>query len=125
MDFMENQRRKALLSLECERSVGVILSFIQEIEVLQKFMNRGQFNEGLYMAERCCCNSIIACEINELPTVGLRTVQGMILNEIARLDSTFWDDAKQGIFNIAADGNCSHIINVCRQAIDQLRAATR
>ena len=125
MDFMEEQRRRALLSFDCEKSVGVILSLIQDLEVLQQLMIQGQFKEGLYMAERCCWNSIIACDIDELPTVGLKTVQGMILNEIARLDSTFWHNAKQGIYNVAADGNCSSIINVCKQAIDQLRAATR
>lgn len=124
MDYMESQRRQALLIADCEKSVGIILEFIQELETLQTFMNRGRYKEGIFMAQRCCYNSIIACDNNELPTVGLRTVQNMILNEIIRLDSTFCNNVEQGIYNIAADGNCSSIINVCNQAIIQLRKAT-
>ena len=103
---MEQQRKKVLLVNDCEKSVSIILEFISDLETLQSFMDKKRYNEGVWMAQRCCDNPIISCDINELPTVGLKTVQGMILNDIAQLDSVFCDDAVQGIYNIAADGNC-------------------
>lgn len=120
---LDEQHRRALLKYDCEESVSIILEFIRDLEALQTFMTQGQDAEGLFMARRCCRNPIIACEKNELPTVGLKTVQGMILDKIIQLDPKFRYDAVKGLYNIAAAGNCSNITNVCRQAISQLRAA--
>lgn len=121
MNFNE-QQRNALLKYDCEKSVSIILDFIKNLEVLQTFMTQGQDAEGLFMARKCCGNPIIACEMNELPTVGLKTVQGMILDKIIQLDPTFRHDAVKGLYNIATAGNCSNIINACRRAISQLHA---
>lgn len=122
MDFMEEERRRALLNLDCEKSVGVILEFIKEIEVLQNFVDRGQYQMGVQMAQVCCKNPIINKDI-KLPTVGLITVQNMILDGIMQLDPAFRHSPEQGIYNIAADGNCSYIVDICNRAIDQLYAA--
>ena len=122
---IDEESKMALLAADCAKSEGIILEFIEELEVLQSFMNQKRYKEGAWMAQRCCDNDIIACDTDKLPTVGLKTVQGMILDEIAQLDSAFCHDAGQGLYNIAADGNCPSIVNICRHAISQLRAARR
>lgn len=115
------ERKKALLELDREKSISVIIQFTKQLDALQSFANQRKHEETLWMAQKCSQNPIISCSNNELPAVGLQVVQEMILDAVVRLDPAFLRDQEQGLYNIAMDGECSYIVDVCRQAMQQLR----
>lgn len=117
------RHEEALLNYDCERSVGIILDFIQKMETLQETLRRGKRKQGVMAAQICCENPIISCSSEELPTVGLKMVQGVICDVIVELEPESSSDIVQGLYNIAADGKCPEVIAVCKEAISRLRAA--
>lgn len=113
--------RVAQLNLESEKFIGEILEFIKQLEILQCFINQGQYREGRWMAEKCCENPIISCEKDELPTDAIFAARDSIFEHIAKLEPMFRENHEQGLYNIAQKGNCAVIVDVCRKSIETLR----
>ena len=120
---LDQEYKEALLMADCEESVGIILDFIKYIEVLHDAAKWKDRRNGVRMAERCSEHLIISCRNDELPTVGLKTVQPMICRTLIQLEPECSHDIVQGLFNISVDGKCPEIVAVCRKAIEQLRSA--
>lgn len=45
------RHEEALLNYDCERSVGIILDFIQKMETLQETLRRGKRKQGVMAAQ--------------------------------------------------------------------------
>lgn len=119
----DEKLKEAKLNYDREVSIGILLDLIKNIEALQNFAYREKQDMIVWMAEECCNNPIMSDDTEELPAVGLRVVQGMILDGIGKIDSAFSDDKVKGLYNIAVDGRCQEIVEICSQAISKLRAA--
>lgn len=121
VEELDRQYKEALLERDRQQSISVIYSLINDIQALQRFAQNGDFNMVGFMAGKCCNNPLICCGQEELPTVGLKTVQYNILNTIASLEPGYYSDPIRGLSNIALSGRCQHIINACNMAVQQLR----
>lgn len=123
---LETQHRQALHKLDCSKSVGVILDFIQHLETLEYASDHNRPNEYiLFIAGKCCENQIVSysqSDFSKAGLVGLRKVQDDILNKIASISGET-PDTPQAFYNIAMDGQCQTIISYCRKKIAQLGSA--
>jgi len=114
---------KAKFNHDCSQSISVIIDLKKNLEAIQCFIERGDQETALFVTRKCCDNPIIAYNKENLPFVGLTSIQEDILSEIYNINPNFASDPMNGLFHVARNNMLSRVVQACNTAQKKIENA--